>query len=332
MHAHKRERLDFARAGDIVAATGLKQALTGDALTDPDHPLQLEGLTVAEPVVSLAVEPRKVQDRDKLMHSLEKLQWEDPTFRVREDESTGQTVLTGMGELHLDVVLTRLKRDFGVEVNAGQPQVVYRETVTAPVTHREIFERDLENRSHKGEVTLHLKPLPRGEGVRYRWPEHFAAGLPEEIRLALEETLQQATQSGVLAGYPLVDLEIAVKDLPYEAGATSAMGIRAAAQRGMMEAARRAKPTLLEPVMGLEITVPNECSGKVLGGLQQKRGRVEGHAAQGAIDIIKASVPLSEMFGYMTELRSASQGRGTFTMEFSHYDLAPPATLARFGL
>ena len=332
MHAHKRERLDSARAGDIVAATGLKQALTGDALTDPDHPLQLEGLTVAEPVVSLAVEPKKIQDRDKLLHSLEKLQWEDPTFRVREDENTGQTVLTGMGELHLDVVLTRLKRDFGVEVNAGQPQVVYRETVTAPVSHREVFSREIENRSHKGEVTLHLKPLARGEGVRYSWPSTLADDLPDEIRQALEETLQHATQAGVLAGYPLVDLEVAVRDLPYEAGATSALGVRAAAQRGMVVAAKAAKPTLLEPVMGLEITVPNDCSGKVLGSLQQKRGRVEGHTAQGDIDIIKASIPLSEMFGYMTELRSASQGRGTFTMEFSHYDLAPPATLARFGL
>jgi elongation factor G len=332
MHAHKRERLDSACAGDIVAVAGLKEALTGDALSDPGYPIVLEGLAVAEPVVSLAVEPKKVQDRDKLVLSLEKLQWEDPTFRVREDEETGQTILTGMGELHLDVVLTRLAREFGVEVNAGQPQVVYRETVTVPVTHREVFERELETRTHKGEVTLRLVPLPRGEGLRFVWPGEDDTNLPADIRSALQETLKQVAQAGVLVGYPLVDLEITVKELPYEAGITTAIGVRAAVQRGMVVAVRAARPTLLEPVMGLEITVPNEFSGKVLGGLQQKRGRVDGHEAQGAIDVIRACVPLSEMFGYMTELRSSSQGRGTFTMAFSHYDLAPPSTLQRFGL
>jgi len=331
MHAHKRERLEIARAGDIVAAAGLKDALTGDALCDPAYPIILDGLTVAEPVVSLAVEPKRVQDRDKLGASLEKLQWEDPTFRVREDEDTGQTILTGMGELHLDVVLTRLQREFGVEVNAGQPQVVYRETVTAPVTHRETFDRDFENKSHKGEVTLRLTPLARGEGVRFVLPSEDLS-LPAEIMQALQETLQQMTQSGILVGYPLVDLEIAVESLPFDPGATTAIGVRAAVQHGMMVAVRAARPTLLEPVMGLEITVPNEFSGKVLGGLQQKRGRVDGHEAQGPVDIIRASVPLSEMFGYMTELRSSSQGRGTFIMSFSHYDAAPPAALQRFGL
>jgi elongation factor G len=332
MHAHKRERLDEAHAGDIVAAAGLKEALTGDAICDPGRLLALEGLTVAEPVVSLAVEPKRVQDRDRLLHSLEKLQWEDPTFRVREDEDTGQTILTGMGELHLEVVLTRLGREFGVEVNAGQPQVVYRETIRSAVTHHELFERDLEGKVQKGEVSLRLTPLERGAGVRFLLPEGGGTSVPADIVTALEETLEQVACSGVLVGYPLVDLEIAVEELPYEAGATTAMGVRAAVQRGLMVAVRAAGPTLLEPVMGLEITVPSEFSGKVLGGLQQKKGRVDGHAVQGAMDVIRASVPLSEMFGYMTELRSASQGRATFTMEFSHYDLAPPAALERFGI
>lgn len=332
MHAHKRERLDQAQAGDIVAATGLKEALTGDALCAMDNLLILEGVKIAEPVVSLAVEPKRVQDRDKLALSLEKLQWEDPTFRVREDEDTGQTILTGMGELHLDVVMNRLEREFGVAVNAGQPQVVYRETVTKRVTHQEVFERELENKMHRGEVTLHLAPLERGAGVHFILPEDAETTLPEEIQAALQETLQQVSQTGVLVGYPLVDVEIGVSQLPYEAGTTTALGVRAALQKGMMDAIRAAGPTLLEPVMGLEITVPNESSGKVLGGLQQKRGRVDGHEAQGGVDVIKACVPLSEMFGYMTELRSATQGRGTFTMEFSHYDQAPPAALERFGL
>ncbi len=331
MHSHKRERLDLAQAGDIVAATGLKEALTGDALCAPEHLLMLEGLQVAEPVVSLAVEPKRIQDRDKLGLSLEKLQWEDPTFRVREDEDTGQTILTGMGELHLDVVMTRLDREFGIAVNAGQPQVVYRETVTKPVAHQEVFERELDGKMHRGDVTLRLTPLKRGAGMHFVLPKDAETTLPEEICLALQETLQQISQSGALIGYPLVDIEIAVERLPYDAGTTSVLGIRAAVQKGMMEAIRAARPTLLEPVMGLEITVPNESSGKVLGSLQQKRGRVDGHEAQGVVDVIRASVPLSEMFGYMTELRSATQGRGTFTMEFSHYDLAPASALERFG-
>jgi elongation factor G len=306
--------------------------LTGDALCDPGRLLALKGLTVAEPVVSLAVEPKRVQDRDKLLLSLEKLQWEDPTFRVREDEDTGQTILTGMGELHLEVVLTRLAREFGVEVNAGQPQVVYRETIGAGVTHHELFERDLEGKVHKGEVTLRLTPLQRGEGLRFRLPGEQESAVPAEILAVVQDTFEQVARAGVLVGYPLVDLEIAVEQLPFEPGATTAVGVRAAVQRGLMTAVRAAKPTLLEPVMGLEITVPNEFSGKVLGGLQQKKGRVDGHAVQGGIDVIRASVPLSEMFGYMTELRSASQGRATFTMEFSHYDLAPAKALERFGL
>ncbi len=332
MHAHRRERLESARAGDIVAAAGLKEALTGDALCDPGHLLALKGLTVAEPVVSLAVEPKRVQDRDKLLLSLEKLQWEDPTFRVREDEDTGQTILTGMGELHLEVVITRLAREFGVEVNTGQPQVVYRETISISTRHQESFERDVEGKAHKGEVGLRLTPLARGQGTRVILPDQGLAEVPQDIVTALEETLQMVARSGVLVGYPLVDLEIAVEDFPYEAGATTAMGVRVAAQRGLMAAVRKAKPILLEPVMRLEITVPNAFSGKVLGGLQQKKGRVEGHSVQSAVDVIKANVPLSEMFGYMTELRSASQGRATFTMEFSHYDLAPAAALERFGL
>lgn len=332
MHAHRRERLDEARAGDIVAAAGLKHALTGDALCAPDHLLALEGLTVAEPVVSLAVEPKRVQDRDKLLLSLEKLQWEDPTFRVREDEDTGQTILTGMGELHLEVVQTRLAREFGVEVNAGRPQVVYRETIRAATTHHELFERDLDGKVQQGEVTLRLTPLARGEGFRYLLPQKVVADLPADVVTALEETFEQVGRSGLLVGYPLVDLEIAVEDLPYNAGRTTATGVRAALQRGLMMAVRAAGPTLLEPVMGLEITVPSEFSGKVLGGLQQKKSRVDGHTVQGGVDIIRASVPLSEMFGYMTELRSASQGRASFTMEFSHYDLAPATTLERFGL
>ncbi len=332
MHAHKRERIDVADAGDIVAAAGLKDALTGDTLCAMHQPLQLAGLTIPEPVVSLAVEPKQVQDRDKLLLSLEKLQWEDPTFRVREDEDTGQTVLTGMGELHLEVVLRRLAEDFGVEVNAGQPQVVYRESIAKEVRHTETFEREVEGKVQRGEVSLRLVPRERGAGVEVVLPPPDTEGLSDEIRQALEETLHMALQAGVQIGYPMVDLSVIVEQVPLTPGETTALGVRAAAQRGLSLAAQSAKPVLLEPVMALEITSPNDFSGKVLGGLQQKRGRVEGMESRDVVDIVRAHVPLAEMFGYMTELRSATQGRGSFTMEFSHYDRAPDAVLEKFGL
>jgi elongation factor G len=332
MHAHKRERIDVARAGDIVAAAGLKEALTGDTLCNPDLPMLLAGLAIPEPVVSLAVEPKQIQDRDRLLMSLEKLQWEDPTFRVREDEDTGQTVLTGMGELHLEVVLRRLVDDFGVAVNAGQPQVVYRESVSVEASHTEIFEREIDGKPQRGEVSLHVAPRERGAGIEVVLPASVAADLSPEMVAAIEETLHMASQSGVQIGYPMVDLSIVVERVPMTPGVTSVLGVRAAAQRCLTLAVRAAQPVLLEPVMALEITCPNEFSGKAHGGLQQKRGRVEGMESREAVDLIRAYVPLSEMFGYMTELRSATQGRGSFTMEFSHYDKAPDSVLEKFGL
>jgi elongation factor G len=240
-------------------------------------------------------------------------------------------ILTGMGELHLEVLLTRLSREFGVEVNAGQPQVVFRETVTREARHTEVCERELDGRSQRGAVTLCLAPLPRGEGVRVA--VHGAeSGVPADLLEALAQTLQQGVQAGPLAGYPLVDLAITVVDLPYQPGSTTLLGLRAAAQRGLALAVREAGPTLLAPVMSLEVTTPAEFSGRVLGGLQQRRGRIEGLESREAYEVIRASVSLGEMFGYMTELRSATQGRASFSMAFSHYDQAPPATLARFGL
>ena len=332
MHAHKRERIDTAHAGDIIAAAGLKDALTGDTLCSPEQPLLLAGLEIPEPVVSLAVEPKQIQDRDKLLLSLEKLQWEDPTFRVREDEDTGQTVLTGMGELHLEVVLRRLADDFGVDVNAGRPQVVYRESVSSEASHTEVFVREIDGKSQRGEVSLRVTSRERGAGIEIVLPSLEISSLSTDILAALNETLHMAVQAGVQIGYPMVDLSVVVEQVPIEPGVTSALGVRAAAQRGLTLAVRAAKPILLEPVMALEITLPNEFSGKVLGTLQQKSGRIEGMESRDVIDIIHAHVPLSEMFGYMTELRSATQGRGSFTMEFSHYDKAPDAVLKRFGL
>ncbi|AJF05646.1 elongation factor G [Geoalkalibacter subterraneus] len=329
MHAHKRERIEQSRAGDIVAATGLKDVLTGDALCRPDRPLRIAGLSCPEPMVSIAVEPRALEDREKLPGALEKLQWEDPTLRVREDAETGQTILTGMGELHLEVVVERLARDFHTQVQTGRPQVVYREALTRPREHHEVFEREIDGRLHHGELTLHLEPLARNSGLKIEMASTLE--LPEEWRILLEESLRQAAQGGVRAGYPLTDLCIRVTEVQIKQGVTTEIGLRAAAQRGFSLAAREAQPTLLEPVMALELTIPSESTGRVMGGLQQKRGQVEGMTSRGEIDVIRARVALEEMFGYMTELRGATKGRGTYTMEFSHFDQAPPETLKRFG-
>jgi elongation factor G len=331
MHAHRRERIDAAVAGDIVAATGLRDVLTGDTLCGPGQYLQLKGLTVPDPVVSLAVEPRGLEDREKLSPALEKLQWEDPTFRVREDSETGQTVLSGMGELHLEIIVDRLARDFGVAVKTGRPQVVYRETIKRTVEHREIFRREIEGKIQGGELLLRVAPLVRGAGVQVHVPPPENTLLPPELLALLQNTLQQFCAAGGVVGYPVTDLEISVLDVPFEPGVTSESGLRAAAQRGFSLALREAWPVLLEPVMALELSVPAEYTGKVLGSLQQKRGRVEGVMPRIGIEVIAASVPLAEMFGYMTELRSATKGRGTFTMEFSHFAPAPDALLRRFG-
>lgn len=332
MHAARRERLELAGAGDIVAAAGLRDSLTGDSLTAPEFPATLEGLTIPQPVVALAVEARGIDDRDKLFPALEKLQWEDPTFKVSEDPETGQTLLKGMGELHLEVICRRLETDFGVAVQTGRPQVVYRETITRGHQHREIFRRESDGKLQAGEILLQLTPLERGAGQRIVWAEQSANTLAEEFVSVIEQSLELALAAGAGTGYPLIDLEIRILEVPCEAGLTTESGLRAAAQRGLSLAARGAAPTLLEPIMSLEITLPGEYAGKVLGSLQQKHGQIEGVQALGALEMITARVPLSEMFGFMTELRSATRGRGTFTMEFSHFDQAPRETLKKFGL
>ena len=332
MHAHKRQKVEEAFAGDIVAATGIKDVLTGDTLCAPEHLLLLESLQVPEPVISLAVEPRDVTAKDKLLPSLDKLQWEDPTFRVREDADTGQTILAGMGELHLEVLVQRLARDFGVEVNTGKPQVVYREALQQAVEHRETFQREFEGKAQYGDIEISLTPLERGSGINISIPTvDQTTSIPAAWLEELESGLEQACRAGIHLGYPLTDLDVKITRI-HSSGDTTETGLKAAAQRGLTEAARKGKPTLLEPIMSLEITVPSDYAGQVIGGLQQKRGKVEGMASKSGIEIISATTPLSEMFGYMTELRSATKGRGTFTMEFSHFDTAPDETLKRFGL
>ncbi len=332
MHAHRREKVDETVAGEIVAATGLHHVLTGDTLSRPEEPLLLQGLTIPEPVVSLAVEAKGVEDRERLPSVLEKLQWEDPTFRVHEDAETGQTILTGMGELHLEIIVDRMQRDFGVSVKTGRPQVVYRETLRRAALRHELFQRESEGRIQQGEVTLRLAPGPGGSGIELRLDPEGTAQLPLPLQETLRQSLQQGCAGGVLAGYPLTDLQIDVLQAPYLPGTTTELGLRAAAQRALALGAREGEPTLLEPVMALELIVPEENSGRVLGALQQKRGRIEGMAVRGTDQVIRATVPLAEMFGYMTDLRSATKGRGTYSMEFSHFDRAPDETLRRLGI
>ena len=332
MHSHKRERINQAIAGDIVTATGLKNVLTGDTISSPDLPLQLAGLEYPEPVVSLAVEPKTIDDRDKLPLALEKLQWEDPTFRVKEDSETGQTLLTGMGELHLEVVVQRLKTDFGVETQTGRPQVVYRETVRCAIEQHEIFEREIDGKTHYGEVKIRINPTERKSGTQINIPEQLLTDWPIELAELIREKLTAACQSGTIAGYPLTDLQLSLIEAPYNSNKTTDLGISAAISRAISQGLSQAKATLLEPVMSLELIAPSEYTGRVMSSLNQKRGQVEGITSHPGQDVIRATVPLLEMFGYMTELRSATKGQGSFTMEFSHFDQAPAETLEKFGI
>jgi len=331
MHSHRREDVTEAGAGDIVAVIGFRDTYTGDTICDPGHPLILEGLTVPEPVVSVAVEPQGTDDREKFPGALVKLQWEDPTFRVHEDEETGQTILIGMGELHLEIVIDRLMREYGVRVKSGRPRVVYRETLRHEVKRREVFRLDREGRTEAGEIQLRLKPLPRGEGLRIVLPPETTY-VTASLLAVIEENLQQSCLTGCMTGYQLTDLLVEAQEILYEPGLTTETGLKAAAQRGVQMAAREGGPYLLEPIMALEINVPTEYLGKVLGTLQQKRGRVEGVRNIGDSEVLRATAPLSEMFGFMTELRSATKGRGNFTMEFLRFEEAPQEVQKQFDL
>ena len=333
MHAHRREEIEEGVAGDIVAATGCQFTLTGDTLCDPARPLVLQGLAVPEPVVSLAVEAKGAEDREHVLSTLEYFQWEDPTFRVHEDQETGQTILTGMGELHLEIILDRLRREYGVQVKTGRPRVVYRETVRRQVVRRETFQREGERRLEIAEIVLRLSPLPRGSGLRIALPS-AEPPITRELLAAVEQSLREGCLAGCRTGYPLTDLEARVLEIPVERGlpSPSEPALRAASRRGMIMAAREAGPLLLEPIMSLELELPSEGLGKVLGSLQQKRGRVEGLDLRADNQLVRATVPLAEMFGYMTELRSATKGRGSYTMEFQRFEEAPASVQQRFGL
>ena len=321
MHANKRERIKEANAGDIVGVVGLKETFTGDTLSDQKQPIVLEPIDSSRPVMSIAIEPKTRDDVERLESALEKLVDEDPTFTVKQDEDSAQTIISGMGELHLDVLVTRLLRDFNVNVNVGKPQVVYRETITKPVEIEGVFDKEIGETFHFAQAKLKLEPLKRGEGNR------FVKSIPEgKIPLqffgSIEDGVNEALLSGVIAGYPIVDIKITLVDGVYREGVSSEMGYKIAASMGVKEGCEKAGAVLLEPFMSIEVVAPEEFMGEVISDLNARKGKLENITAKGKVSLIKALVPLKKMFGYSTSLRSATQGRGTFTMQFSRYDRA----------
>jgi len=319
MHANKRERIKEAGAGNIVAVMGLKHSSTGDTLCDQKHPILLEPIEAYQPVISVAVEPKTIGHQEKIDLALNKLSEEDPTFKVRFDEETGQTIISGMGELHLEILVHRLLREFNAFVTVGKPQVVYRETIQKSVTIKERFDREIGGGLQTATVVIHVSPRERGDTNRVV-SELEPECLPDGYEALILETLGQRLESGVLKGFPIIDVKVVLKDAVFEEGLSTDVSFRAAASIGLQRACEQADPVLLEPIMGLEVLVPESFMGDVIGDLNSRHGRVEQIEPRGPIQVIKAIAPLSRMFGYSTKLRSISQGRGTFTMVFSHYD------------
>lgn len=328
MHANHREEKQVVYVGDIAAAVGLKQTFTGDTLTDENHPVVLESIVFPEPVISVAIEPKTKADQDKMSTALQRLAEEDPTFRVRADQETGQTLISGMGELHLEVLVDRMLREFKVWAKVGRPQVAYRETITRPAQADGRFIRQSGGRGQYGHVVLELEPLPKGGG--YQFDDATKGGvIPKEFIPAVDQGIREALESGVLAGYPLVDLKARLVDGSYHEVDSSEMAFKIAASMALKEGVQRAGPVLLEPIMRLEVVAPEGHVGDIIGDLNARRAQILGmHPRAGGLQAVDALAPLGNMFGYATDLRSMTQGRGIFTMEFDHY-AEVPAELAR---
>jgi elongation factor G len=324
MHANHREEREDIHAGDIVAGVGLKQTSTGDTLCDPAAPIKLETIEFPEPVIAVSIEPKTKADQEKLGTSLARLAEEDPTFQVRTDEETGETLISGMGELHLEVIVDRLLREFKVDANVGRPQVAYRETVRQPVSKIEgRFVRQTGGRGQYGHAVIDLEPAP-GEG--FDFVNKIKGGsIPSEFIPAVEQGIEEALETGVKAGYPMVDVRVTLTDGSYHDVDSSEMAFKIAGSMALQEAARRAKPVLLEPIMAVEVVTPEDFMGDVIGDLNRRRGRIEGMEPRGNTQVIRAFVPLAQMFGYATDLRSQTQGRATYTMQFDHYAEMPSA-------
>ena len=322
MHANTREDVDVAYAGDICAAVGLKFTKTGDTLCDEDDPIVLEKMTFPEPVIHVAIEPKTKADQEKMGEALAKLSEEDPTFRVSSNEETGQTIISGMGELHLEIIVDRMKREFRVEANIGKPQVAYKETIRKKVQAEGKFVRQSGGRGQFGHVWLEIEPNEKGKGFEF---ENAIVGgvVPKEYIRPVEQGIIEAMKNGVLAGYPVEDVKVKLFDGSYHDVDSSEMAFKIAGSIGFKEGAKRANPIILEPIMAVEVVTPEEYMGDVMGDLNSRRGKIEGMTPRKDAQVIRAAVPLSEMFGYSTTLRSMTQGRAIYSMEISHYDETP---------
>jgi elongation factor G len=322
MHANDREEVEEVYAGEIAAIVGLKNTTTGDTLCDPDSPIVLERITFPEPVIGIRIEPKTKVDQEKMGTALHRLAEEDPTFRVAGDPDTGETIISGMGELHLEIIVDRMKREFGVEANVGRPQVAYKETILGEAEAEGKYIRQSGGRGQYGHVWLRVKPLERGTGFVFL--DEIKGGIiPHEFIPATEKGVKEALDKGILAHYPVTDVEVTLYDGSFHEVDSSEAAFKIAGSIAFQEAARRAKPVILEPIMKLQVLVPPDFLGEVTGQLNSKRGRIESLGDRPGLKVIDAKVPLSEMFGYATELRSMSQGRGSFTMEFDHYEPTP---------
>src|SRR5438876_1925539 len=322
MHANKREEIKEVYAGDIAAAVGLKSVSTGDTLCDEKHPIVLESMDFPEPVISLAIEPKTKVDQEKLGTGLQKLMAEDPTFRVNTDVQTAQTIIRGMGELHLEIIVDRLKREFNVEASVGKPQVAYKETLTRPADGEMKYAKQTGCRGQYGHVKIHLYPGEPGTGYIFE-DEIVGGSIPKEFIKPVNEGIREALTRGVLAGYPIDDVRVELYDGSYHDVDSSEMAFKIAGSMAFQDAAKKAKPVLLEPVMRVEVVVPKEHMGDGMGNLASRRGQIQAQEDRGGTQIIQARVPLSEMFGYATDLRSRTQGRATYSMHFDRYEPAP---------
>jgi elongation factor G len=329
MHANKQNPIEFIEAGDIGAAVGFKEIKTGDTLCDEDHPIVLENMFIPEPVISIAVEPKAQVDVDKMGMAIGKLVEEDPTLRVRTDEETGQTILSGMGELHLEIIVDRMKREFKVEVNQGAPMVAYKEAFQATIDHRETLKKQTGGRGKFADIVFSFGPadeewLKENPGKQMQFVNDiFGGSIPREFIPAIQKGFEQSMSNGVLANYPVEHMKVRIFDGSFHQVDSDSMSFELCAKGGFREAARKAKPVLLEPIMKIEVITPEQYMGDVTGDLNRRRGMLEGMDSRAGAQVIKAKVPLSEMFGYVTQLRSLSSGRATSTMEFSHYSPAP---------
>jgi elongation factor G len=321
MHANKREEVEEAHAGQIVAGVGLRRVSTGDTLCDPQHPILLEKMHFPEPVISVAIEPKTKADEEKLGSALQKLAEEDPTFQIKTDEDSGQTIISGMGELHLEILTDRMLREFRVEASVGKPQVAYRETITQTVEHRERYVKQTGGHGQYGDVTIRLEPNP---GTAFTFVDKIVGGaIPREYVTATHRGVLDSLETGVLAGFPVVDVKVTLVDGSYHEVDSSEMAFRVTGMRAMKAALQQASPQLLEPVMEVEVVVPEEYMGEVISDLSSRRGRITGMFRRGDAQIVVAHVPLAAMFGYATDLRSVSQGRAVYTMQFARYEAVP---------